>query len=65
MKIAYIAYTRLGLETDVIKKIANQMHAWNNSGNEARLFSLSPNNYVWKGFEDTKIEVVHNVKINR
>lgn len=60
MKIAYIAHTHLNRETGVIKKIASQLHAWNNAGNEARLFSLSPNNNIWKGFEDTKIVIIRS-----
>lgn len=42
MKIAYLAYLKINVDSGVNKKIAEQLSCWRSAGHDARLFALAP-----------------------
>ena len=53
LRIAYVVQLDLSSESGVIKKVVSQMHNWNASSHEARLFAITPSQEEWYGLAST------------
>jgi glycosyltransferase involved in cell wall biosynthesis len=58
LRIAYLARWDIGAEDGVLKKIREQLRAWQAQGHEVRLFALSPALNPWPGLNGLPLEVV-------
>src|SRR5687767_10232946 len=58
MKIAYLAWIDTSQESGVLKKIANQITAWNRRGVTVKLFALSPSTNVCHYLVNIPVEIV-------
>jgi hypothetical protein len=58
MKIAYVSRLNVSHERGVLKKVAGQLRAWIDAGEDAKLFALSSTSKVWEGMADLPVDVV-------
>lgn len=65
MKIAYFIHWDTSIESGVLRKIKNQLEAWQLLGHQVKLFALSPSEQVWSRLDHISVEVVAGSRTGR
>lgn len=65
MKIAYFIHIDINQESGILKKVKDQIRAWQAMGHQVKLFALSPSERVWSKLDNIPVEVVSGSRMGR